>query len=578
MTITAVDDAPVAQPDAFTIDEDDVVVAGNLFASNGSGPDADPDGPPLTISAVNGGANVGSQITLASGALLTVYANGTFNYDTNHAFDPTPTPGSGASNQPAHDSFTYTLAGGNTVTVSLTINGLDTDDLLLGTAGSDFLIAGVGADTLVGLGGNDAMDGGTGIDTATFSGALGFADTAVNWIVTSIEGNDVLQNIEIVVEGNGQRSLLVGSTGFATLQDALNAAVADDDIRLAAGTYSGAFNYSDTGLAVIAQSGALINATFTPSAGQGLVVLAAGGADHITTGAGNDLIDGGAGVDTLTGGAGDDQYFVDTGDTVVEASGEGFDIVYAGATYALSAGAWVEILGTVNNFATTAINLTGNELDNYITGNAGANTLDGGVGGSDQLWGREGDDSYFVDSNDVVIEYAANGYDIVYARADHTLSAGFEIEVLGTVDNTASTAISLKGNELANYVTGNAGANTIDGGAGSDYLQGRDGADSFAFSTALGATNVDEIADFVSGIDKIALDDAIFAGIGTPGSFDANAFFAGAAAQDLDDRIIYNQATGQLFYDADGSGGGAAVLFGLVAGLPSLTASDFTVI
>ena len=243
-----------------------------------------------------------------------------------------------------------------------------------------------------------------------------------------------------------------------------------------------------------------------------------------------------------------------------------------------SASAWrSRCCGTVDNTATTAINLIGNSIDNYIVGNAGANTLDGG-GGVDVLWGREGDDSYFADMDDVVVEYAGHGYDILYAGSDYTLVAGLSIEVLGTVDNNATTALRLTGNELDNYVSGNAGANVIDGGTGSDYLQGRGGADSFAFTTALGGGNVDLIADFLSGTDKIALDDAIFAGIGTPGSFDADAFFAGPAAHDVDDRIIYDQTSGLLYYDADGNGAGAAVLFAGVAGYPNLTASDFTVI
>ena len=294
--------------------------------------------------------------------------------------------------------------------------------------------------------------------------------------MTSVDGNDVLQNVEIAVEGNGQRNLLVGSTGFATLQDALNEAGTDDDVRLAAGSYTGTFNYSDDSLRVIAQAGAVINGTFTPSGSDGISVFGGDSADDITTGVGNDLIDGGAGVDTLAGGDGNDQYFVDAGDVVVEASGAGFDIVYAGTDYVLSAGADVEVLGTVDNTATTAIDLTGNELTNFVTGNAGANTLDGGSG-SDVLWGRDGNDSYFVDSDDIVVEYDGQGLDIVYARSSHTLSFGMSVEVLGTADNTATTAIDLTGNELGNYVTGNAGANMLDGGGGVDYLEGRGGAD-----------------------------------------------------------------------------------------------------
>ena len=74
------------------------------------------------------------------------------------------------------------------------------------------------------------------------------------------------------------------------------------------------------------------------------------------------------------------------------------------------------------------------------------------------------------------------------------------------------------------------------------------------------------------------MDDAIFTQIGGTGALNANAFVTGTAAGDGDDRIVYNSATGQLFYDADGSGAGAAVLFATLQGHPALAASDFQVI
>ena len=49
---------------------------------------------------------------------------------------------------------------------------------------------------------------------------MSFTDTVIGWITTSSDGNDVLQNVEIAVEGSGQRNLLVGSTGFAGIQAA----------------------------------------------------------------------------------------------------------------------------------------------------------------------------------------------------------------------------------------------------------------------------------------------------------------------------------------------------------------------
>ena len=108
-------------------------------------------------------------------------------------------------------------------------------------------------------------------------------------------------------------------------------------------------------------------------------------------------------------------------------------------------------------------------------------------------------------------------------------------------------------------------------------MWGFGGADTFAFTTALGGGNVDFIEFMVSGTDKIALDDAVFTGLGL-GALNANAFHVGAAAHDADDRIIYNSATGQLFFDADGNGGGAAVQFATLQSITVIAASDFTVI
>jgi Ca2+-binding RTX toxin-like protein len=238
----------------------------------------------------------------------------------------------------------------------------------------------------------------------------------------------------------------------------------------------------------------------------------------------------------------------------------------------------VETLGTTSNGGTAAINLTGNELANTIFGNAGANILDGKAG-ADALAGFAGNDFYYVDAaGDRVIEAASEGSDRVFASVSYTLGAGASVETLGTTNNGGTGAIDLTGNELANAILGNNGANVLDGKGGADTLAGSAGADSFAFTTAVGGGNVDRIVDFAGGTDRIALDDAIFAGIGTPGAFDAASFVTGNAAADGTDRIVYNAATGQLFYDADGSGAGAAILFATLDGKPALTASDFLVI
>ena len=90
ITINATDDPAVAQNDAVETTEDTVITAGNVFDNNGSGLDNDPDGGAFLVTAVSGGT-LGAQLTLPSGALLTLNADGTFSYDPNHLFDYLPT-------------------------------------------------------------------------------------------------------------------------------------------------------------------------------------------------------------------------------------------------------------------------------------------------------------------------------------------------------------------------------------------------------------------------------------------------------------------------------------------------------
>ncbi|WP_342242273.1 Ig-like domain-containing protein, partial [Inquilinus sp. OTU3971] len=180
VAVTSIDDQGFAQADAFATNEALAITTGNVFADNGSGADSDLDGP-LTVAAVNGSAAaVGVTITLASGAHLTLNADGTFIYDPNHAFDHLPGAGSGATGLTGTDSFTYTLAGGGTATVMVTVSGIDSDDTLVGTAGDDTLKGGIGADHIDGLAGTDtaSYDGsaaGVTVSLATGAGTGGDA-------------------------------------------------------------------------------------------------------------------------------------------------------------------------------------------------------------------------------------------------------------------------------------------------------------------------------------------------------------------------------------------------------------------
>jgi Ca2+-binding RTX toxin-like protein len=142
-----------------------------------------------------------------------------------------------------------------------------------------------------------------------------------------------------------------------------------------------------------------------------------------------------------------------------------------------------------------------------------------------------------------------------------------------------------KGNDVLDggvgndHLFGGAGADRLIGGDGNDTLTGGPGHDHFVFSAALNAaTNVDRITDF-SAADRIELDHNVFAGIGAPGTvLSAAGFHQGQYAHGMSDHIVYNKATGALYYDADGNGPGSAVEFAVLAHHPTITHADFLVI
>ena len=189
--------------------------------------------------------------------------------------------------------------------------------------------------------------------------------------------------------------------------------------------------------------------------------------------------------------------------------------------------------------------------------------------------------SYTVNSASVLVLEGVGGIgiDVVRASVSYALAGGSEIEQLRTTNDRGKSAINLTGNDFVQEIIGNVGANGIDGKGGNDVLSGGAGNDRFIFSTLLDAIrNVDRITDFNVRDDTIAIDDAIFTGLST-GTLPGAAFALSTSPQDADDRIIYNRATGEIFFDADGSASAyAPVLFATVTAGLNLTAADFLVI
>ncbi len=459
-----------------------------------------------------------------------------------------------------NSSATFTLSAeveNLTLTGTAMINGT-------GNAGANKLTGNTADNLLEGLGGNDVLDGKAGADT--LAGGAGddlyVADQTGDIVVEAAdEGIDTVQSAVSWTLGGHVENLtltgaaLVNGTGNAADNTLTGNNVANLLTGLEGNDWLDGKGGNDTltggagdDIYVVAQSGDVIvelaaegedtvRSGITWTLGEHLEHLVLTGtagirgtgntqANTLTGNSGNNQLDGLAGADLMIGGAGNDTYLVDdAGDQVAELAGEGIDLVKSSVIYSLAAE--VENLTLTG---TSAINGTGNTLNNVITGNSAANTLTGGAGNdalnggaaADTLIGGVGDDFYTVDNaGDAVIELDGEGVDTVNSSLNYTLTDAVENLALTGSANRNGT-----GNALDNTIAGNRGINILNGMAGNDLLAGGQGNDTYRF-------------DLNFGRDVIAEDDA------TAGNLDRIQFGAGIAASDIslgrfnDDLVVH---------------------------------------
>src|SRR6266581_1015626 len=352
-----------------------------------------------------------------------------------------------------------------------TLSGLSGDDTLDGGTGNDVLIGGAGNDSYIfnaGYGQDQIVDSG-GSDTVQFGPGLTASNItlsrSVNSLVLSVNGTADSVTITNYFSGDGSE---VENFTFADGSQLPSESAIFDQFLNIRGT-----------------------------AGDD-VLMGTPGVDVMFGFEGNDTLDGGADNDSMLGGPGNDIYIVDsTLDVVTELAGEGTDTVRSSATYTLSAN--VENLTLTG---TSAVNGTGNSLDNVLLGNSANNTLNGGAGndtldggaGADTLVGGLGYDTYMVDNaGDVITENAGEGTDTALATATYTLGSNVENLIL-----MGTAAIGGTGNTLDNLIIGNSANNTLSGGAGNDTLDGGAGADSLSGGAGNDTYVVDNAGDVVT--------------------------------------------------------------------------------
>jgi Ca2+-binding RTX toxin-like protein len=501
-----------------------------------------------------------------------------------------------------------------------TLYGEDGNDTLNGGDGDDWMFSGADNDKLNGGAGNDWIDGGLGQDIVTYedAGAGVTVDLLTGVASDGLGGTDQLANVEGVIGGRYDDLLTLGNfAGIAfgrSGADTITGGDADDQInggsgadRIDGGAGIDTVSYADDGLdgAGAGTRGVTVNlkkGTATDNWGNTDTLV---GIENVTGSSLDDRIFGDRGNNILRGGAGDDVLKGRRGDDIL-AGGAGFDTLNGGAGFDIvtyedsatgvtvdipagtAADGWddtdtlIKIEGVIGSSFNDTLRL-GHE-GGYASGRAGNDKILGGDG-ADMILGGAGNDKIDGGAGIDTVSYADDGTGIGVQGVTADLTTGKATDNWGDKD-TLSNIQNLIGSAFGDTLTGDAIANVLDGGAGDDRLDGRGGADlliggagadTFAFSSTLGGGNIDTIADFVSGLDHIELSKSVFKALDT-GTLSASVLAQASAAMTPQQRIVYNETTGVLSYDADGSGSGKAVAFAQLQPGQSLTASDFRVV
>ncbi len=430
-------------------------------------------------------------------------------------------------------------------------NILRGDDLMTGSAknhvffgskGNDTINAGAGSDLVGGEQGDDVMDGGDGWDTLYYDQA--------NYSWESYRGVDLDAVTGLATDCWGDIDSFSNFENFkdSLYSDTLNGSDIDEEFSITRGNDSvdgrggvDLVDYSDAGqwgahLGINPLQWGALRGIYV-NLGTGVAIDSWKGTDTLTNiegvygtsfkdtiiGSGADeTFLGGDGVDAINMGRGHDKLgFWNVGDDNDGGHGIIFDFSAANNVVNDGYGNTENALG-VEMVVGSRFNdsLTGNDVRNWLFGGDGNDTITGGSG-EDDLAGEWGNDLIF----------GGRGYD------------------------------------------------QINGGYGDDTLTGDAGGDQFNFNWDLVDSGFDTIVDFQQGLDNIWIANH------WGGGFDnnvlvANQFWSGPGvitAVLATERLIYDTDTGELYFDADGLGGVAAVRFATLSNLAALTFDDFNV-
>ncbi|HKA78433.1 MAG TPA: calcium-binding protein [Xanthobacteraceae bacterium] len=495
-----------------------------------------------------------------------------------------------------------------------TVRGSSFDDALFGSNTT------TGFEQFEGRGGNDIIDGRGGLDRAvydldpaTLSGIT--IDLAAGTVTgDATVGTDTLLSVEFVrgtdfadtysAVGFSGSSANAGSNGTFNEFEGMGG----NDTIIGNGNTRVAFYNATDGVTVDL-------AAPTPGV-PGSTGVAFGTAAGDLAGIGTDTISGGVNnivgsqfADTLLGSANAEVFDGRAGDDLINGRG-GFDTAIYGNDPAVTSGISVDMVaGIVTGDATVGTDTLRaiesvrgtNFADSYDStggdgpggnpgfGEPGALNI-GNNGTFNEFEGLGGDDTIIGNGNTRIGFLNATGgvaVDLAAGTATGNSSVGAD---------TFTGVANVRGSGFADTISGNAGNNVLDGQGGNDTINGRGGNDAMTGGagddhfvyTAIG-DGLDHVLDFnghgaggqddVFDFDHLAVGAGLAEGGADTGTLDPTHFVANASGATTAAEVFwYNTTNHTLYYDADGSGGGAAVAIAILDNSFLLASQDIHLI
>lgn len=537
INIAAVDDVATPADDIASVDEDDTVEI-DVVAN-----DTDIDSTPAVAKIGTTAISVGNPVTLASGAIVSLGADGKLTYNPNDKFNylipAAEATASGAVNDSATETFSYELADGTTASVTVTVNGVDspedvlmgdaTDNSINGTAGTDFFyVMQPGTETLDGMGGNDAFLFGAHLDaTDDVDGGAGTKD-------------------QLGIQGDYSAGLTLGANNLVGIEtfvllSGTDTRFGDDGLSL--------YDYDITTVDENVPDGGLLKVQFnTLVAGEDVSFDGSAEQD------GAFFLYAGQGQDTLIGGDGDDAFFFGHNGSAAAFTAD--DSVNGGDGSN-------DQLGLRGNY-TFLVEFTATTMTNIEVLVA--------ISSTDPRFGNTGSGFHYnlktVDAN------VGNGETLSVTGAMLVLGEALQFDGVAEQDGH----FHIKGGKGLDVLIGGAQSDTFFGGEGSDTLTGNGGNDVYRYRSALDSAvgSEDLIFDFTVGdkIDLTMMDANSNTVANDAFTFSNDGTFHGVAGE----LRAYESAPGTWFVEGDRDGGGTAdfaIEVSLTNPLTPLVVGDF---